>query len=176
MNRYEQENGAITQHDVPVVVKWYNATKGFGFVQFDDGSPDAFLHVSVVQQSGHEDLPEGTRLVCDIGDGRKGPQVASIVRVEALGQPQSRGMDAGGPRRAAAPGAASGETIEGTVKFFNIDKGFGFVTPDDGGKDVYISARTLERIGVNSLEPQQRVRLSARMGQKGPMADRIELL
>lgn len=170
MNRH-QENGAITRHDVAVVVKWYNPAKGFGFVQFDDGTPDAFLHVSVVQQSGHEDLPEGTRLVCDIGDGRKGPQVASIVRVEALGSPN--GGAAEGARRG---GGGGGETIEGTVKFFNLDKGFGFVTPDGGGKDVYISARTLERLGVNGLEPQQRVRLQARMGQKGPMADRIELL
>ena len=172
MNRF-QETGGITQHDVPVVVKWYNATKGFGFVQFDDGSPDAFLHISVVQQSGHDDLPEGTKLVCDISDGRKGPQVASIVRVEELGRPQSRSADPGGARRGPP---APGETIEGTVKFFNVDKGFGFVTPDDGGKDVYVSARTLERLGVTGLEPQQRVRLFARMGQKGPMADRLELL
>ena len=172
MNRFQQETGSITQHDVSVVVKWYNTSKGFGFVQFADGSPDAFLHVSVVQQSGYDDLPEGTRLICDIGDGRKGPQVASIVRVESLGAAAPASGEAGPARRIATPG----ETIEGTVKFFNMDKGFGFVTPDGGGKDVYISARTLERLGVTGLEPQQRVRLQARMGQKGPMADRIELL
>src|SRR3546814_3849212 len=170
MNRHHTESEPITHHDGVVVVKWYNPTKGFGFVQFGDGSPDAFLHVSVVQQSGLDDLPEGTRLICDISDGPKGPQVASVVRIEELGI-STRAREAA-PARHAAPG----ETIEGTVKFFNPDKGFGFVTPDGGGKDVYISARTLERLGVTGLEPQQRVRLLARMGQKGPMADRIELL
>src|SRR3546814_6003941 len=85
MNRHNTEAEPITQHDVVVVVKWYNPTKGFGFVQFGDGSPDAFLHVSVVQQSGLDDLPEGTRLICDISDGPKGPQVASVVRIEELG-------------------------------------------------------------------------------------------
>lgn len=170
MNRNHREPEPITRHDVVVVVKWYNSTKGFGFVQFGDGSPDAFLHVSVVQQSGMDDLPEGTRLVCDISDGPKGPQVASVVRVEALGNGRADS------RRASGGHASPGEALEGTVKFFNPDKGFGFVTPDGGGKDVYFSARTLERLGVNGLQPQQRVRLHARMGQKGPMADRIELL
>ena len=64
----------------------------------------------------------------------------------------------------------------GTGKFFNAEKGFGFVCPDDGGKDVYVSMRTLQRTGVASLEPNQRVRLLTRMGQKGPMADELELL
>ncbi len=171
MNRHHKEPEPITRHDVSVVVKWYNPAKGFGFVQFGDGTPDAFLHVTVVQQSGLDDLPEGTRLICDIAEGPKGPQVAAVVKVEALGEAAPIARDPYPARR-----APTGEAIEGTVKFFSADKGFGFVVPDGGGKDIYISARTLEQIGVNGLEPQQRVRLFARMGQKGPMADRIELL
>ena len=71
---------AISQQDVSATVKWFNRTKGFGFVQRDDGSPDAFLHISVVQDAGHRDLPEGTVIVCNIAEGVKGPQVASITR------------------------------------------------------------------------------------------------
>lgn len=159
----------ITQQAIPAVVKWFNPVKGFGFVQPDDGSPDAFLHISVVEQSGHRDLPEGTRLVCDLAEGRKGPQVAAIVRVDEI--------------PASAPGAsadhhAGGEatSLEGTVKFFNSEKGFGFVVPDDGSKDVFVSARTLERAGLHMLESDQRVRLSIRMGQKGPMAESVEIV
>ena len=66
--------------------------------------------------------------------------------------------------------------VEGVVKFFNNEKGFGFIIPDDGGKDVFISARTLTRAGIDSLEAQQRVRVTTRLGQKGPMAERVELL
>jgi CspA family cold shock protein len=66
--------------------------------------------------------------------------------------------------------------MEGTVKFYSAEKGFGFIIPDDGSKDVFISARVLERAGLQTLGPDQRVRVVARVGQKGPTADRIEIL
>lgn len=157
----------ISHHAIPAVVKWFNPVKGFGFVQPDDGSPDAFLHISVVEQSGHRDLPEGTRLVCDIAAGRKGPQVATITRIDEIPAAAPRGNTFAG-------GGES--TVEGTVKFFNSEKGFGFVVPDDGTKDVFVSARTLERAGLQMLETNQRVRLSTRMGQKGPMAESVEIV
>ena len=165
MRGHDSDQPVVSQESVPAVVKWFNPVKGFGFVQPNDGSPDAFLHISVVEQMGHRDLPEGTKIVCDIAEGRKGPQVAAIVRIDELGEaaPPSAG---GGP----------GAQVEGTVKFFNAEKGFGFVTPDDGGKDVFISARTLERLGMVTLEANQRVRLMTRMGPKGPMAEGIEIL
>jgi CspA family cold shock protein len=165
---------------VSALVKWYNPTKGFGFVQPEDGSPDAFLHASLVAQSGHEDLPEGTALICDIAEGPRGPQVAAIQSVEPPSEPVMRSRP---PRRPGGFGggagyaaAAEGDVVEGVVKFFNNEKGFGFIIPDDGGKDVFISARTLTRAGINSLEAQQRVRVTTRLGQKGPMAERVELL
>ncbi len=74
----------ITHHEITAVVKWFNATKGFGFVQPTDGSPDAFLHVSVVERSGHQSLPQGATIVCDLCAGQKGPQVDTVYRVESL--------------------------------------------------------------------------------------------
>ena len=75
---------------VTALVKWYNPTKGFGFVQPEDGSPDAFLHASLVNQTGHDDLPEGTAVVCDIAEGPRGPQVAAIQSVEPPPSPYAR--------------------------------------------------------------------------------------
>ncbi|MFQ5468550.1 MAG: cold-shock protein, partial [Kiloniellaceae bacterium] len=69
-----------------------------------------------------------------------------------------------------------GTEVDGSVKFYNRDKGFGFVVPDDGSKDVFISARVLERNGVPTLEPDQRVHMMTRVGHKGPMADSIEVI
>ncbi len=66
------------------VVKWFNLTKGFGFVAPADGSSDAFMHSSVVSHAGMRDVPEGTKLLVQITDGPKGRQVASILQV--LGQ------------------------------------------------------------------------------------------
>ena len=159
----------ITHREITAVVKWFNPTKGFGFVQPSDGSPDAFMHVSVVTRSGIRHLPQGATIICDLCAGPKGPQVASVHRVESMPEAEEFfGGDQGG---------YGGQTdVEGTVKFYNREKGFGFVVPDDGSKDVFVSARVLERAGMQGLEPEQRVRMSTRMGQKGPMAEGIEIL
>ena len=163
---YDQfhDQPAITHHEITAVVKWFNATKGFGFVQPTDGSPDAFLHVSVVERSGLQSLPQGATIVCDLCAGQKGPQVATVHRVESM--PEATAHDEGGET----------SQVDGTVKFYNGEKGFGFVVPDGGSKDVFVSARVLERAGIHNLEPEQRVRMMTRMGQKGPMADSVELI
>lgn len=163
---HEDDRPVVSQRDVTATVKWFNPIKGFGFVQPSDGSPDAFLHVSVVQQIGQTRLPGGAVIICDIADGRRGPQVASISTIESMPEEPEGQSHGDGPI----------EVVEGTVKFFNAAKGFGFVIPDDGGKDVFISARTLERVGLMALEPNQRVRLQTRMGHKGPMAESLELI
>ena len=156
----------ITQHNISAVVKWFNPAKGFGFVQPTDGSPDAFLHISVVERSGHATLPPGATIVCDLSEGRRGPQVAAIHNIESMPEPSA---DVG----AVNP---SGQAVEGTVKFFSAERGFGFVTPDDGSKDIFVSGRTLERAGLPTLATDQRVRLSVRMGHKGPMAESVEII
>jgi cold shock protein len=192
VNRRPPQMSEPYRTGVSALVKWYNPTKGFGFVQPEDGSPDAFLHASLVAQFGHDDLPEGTALVCDIAEGPRGPQVAAIQSVEPPSEPVMRsrpprrpgGFGGGGGGGGGGyggggggyGGAGEGEVVEGVVKFFNNEKGFGFIIPDDGGKDVFISSRTLTRAGIDSLEAQQRVRVTTRLGQKGPMAERVELL
>lgn len=171
MNRRNFQQPEPSRRDISAVVKWFNRAKGFGFVQPSDGSPDAFLHVSVLEQLGRSELDEGTTITCDIADGHKGPQVAEIHDVdESTASPSTGG---GGPHIA---GGGFTEEFEGTVKFFNVEKGFGFIKPDDGGRDVFISARTLERAGLNMLESNQRVRVGTRMGLKGPMAESVTLI
>ncbi|MGF1594065.1 MAG: cold-shock protein [Kiloniellaceae bacterium] len=185
-NDFDREE--ITHRNVRAVVKWFNATKGFGFVQLNEGAPDAFLHISVVERYGNRELYEGAAIVCDLMQGRKGLQVAEIYSVEGGTAPAGGGHGSGhggGHGGGYSGGQAGGhgshgggatEVIEGTVKFFNAEKGFGFVIPDNGGKDVFVSGRTLERVGLTALQPNQRVRLHTRQGQKGPMAEQVELL
>jgi CspA family cold shock protein len=59
-------------------VKWYNATKGFGFIVRDGGGKDVFIHASALQRAGMATLNEGQRVVVDIAEGRKGPEAAAI--------------------------------------------------------------------------------------------------
>jgi CspA family cold shock protein len=154
--------------DVTAHVKWYNPNKGFGFVQPGDGAGDAFLHASVLGQAGHQDLGEGDVLRCDIAPGPRGPQVVAIHHVERVGKPRGSWQP--------ADDQSPGEIVEGTVKFFDASKGFGFITPDGGGKDIFVSVRTLTRSGIGTLESDQRVRVTTRLGQKGPMAEDLALI
>ena len=162
MRGRESDHQVVTQQNVTAVVKWFNPIKGFGFVQLGDGMADAFMHVSVLQDSGFQTLPEGATIVCDIAEGRRGPQVAAIVRVEEV------------PEGPVQTGAPETNTVEGVVKFYNSGKGYGFIVPDDGTRDVFISAKTLERSGVVDLQSNQRVRVFVRIGHKGPMAEGLE--
>lgn len=151
------------QSGVNATVKWFNATKGFGFVAFDDGSPDAFLHISVVERAGMRDVQPGATMVCDVESGPKGPQISAIDSIDT----STATIEAAIPVN---------DTIEGIVKFFSPDKGFGFVTPDAGGKDVFVGIGALQRSGLDLLDSGQRVRMQTRMGKKGPMAQQVELL
>ena len=63
----------------------------------------------------------------------------------------------------------------GTVKWYNPDKGFGFITPESGGKDVFVHATALERAGLGPLQEGQTVRMGVVQGAKGPEAGTISL-
>ena len=121
---------------VRATVKWYNPDKGFGFVELAEGSGDAFLHVSVVERGGHGSVPPGATLEVRAGPAPKGPQVTEILSVDASTATQEQPRRPR-PERPAYHPSADRTTVEeiGTVEWYNANKGFGFITPDRGGKD-----------------------------------------
>src|ERR1700689_1317149 len=64
-------------------VKWFNAEKGFGFVELSDGTGDAFLHLSVLQRANQGAVQPGTSLLVGVSQGQKGAQVAELMEVDA---------------------------------------------------------------------------------------------
>jgi cold shock protein len=155
---------------VDATVKWFNPSKGFGFVTLADGSQDAFLPMAILRRAGYEDVREGALISCEISAGAKGPLVTQVLNIDSstAAEPQVGGID----RRPARPST----TIEGAVKWFEPEKGYGFISPDGGGKDVFIHITALRRSGVNALDPGQRVRVDVVDGRKGLEADRITLI
>ena len=169
---YERSPGGVQPQDaspgrrVDAKVKWFNATKGFGFVTLSDGSPDAFLPMAVLRRAGYDDVPEGASITCEVGAGAKGPLVMAVLNIDTSTAGPSG--DRRGPRQAT--------TLEGAVKWFEPDKGYGFIAPDGGGKDIFIHVTALRRSGVPALSQGQRVRVDVVDGKKGLEADRIVLL
>ncbi|MBA3488564.1 MAG: cold-shock protein [Longispora sp.] len=62
---------------------------------------------------------------------------------------------------------------QGTVKWFNAEKGYGFITPDGGGADLFVHYSAIQSSGYRSLEEDQRVEFEVTQGQKGPQADQV---
>ncbi|MBE0510103.1 MAG: cold-shock protein [Chromatiales bacterium] len=60
-------------------VKWFNESKGFGFIAQDDGGADVFVHFSAIQGSGFKTLAEGQKVSFDVQNGPKGPQASNVV-------------------------------------------------------------------------------------------------
>ena len=135
---------------VSAVVKWYNPDKGFGFVELATGG-DAFLHVSVVERSGNSAVPPGATLEVRAGPGQKGMQVTEILSVDATTalQEQPRRPRPERPSYRASDQPAVEEI--GTVKWYNPDKGFGFIVRDSGGKDIFVHVSALNRGGLTLL-------------------------
>ena len=171
---YERRPGFFREDTPPGLrveakVKWFNASKGFEFVTLADGSQDAFLPMAVLRRAGYEDVSEGASITCEISAGAKGPLVTNVLNADNSTAATPRGEAGAIDRR----GPRSSTTMEGTVKWFEAEKGYGFITPEGGGKDVFIHITALRRSGVNALAPGQRVTVEVVDGKKGLEADRI---
>lgn len=157
-------------------VKWFNGEKGFGFVELGDGGGDAFLHIGVLQNAGHEAVAPGAKLRVQVGQGPKGPQVTAVLEVDAstaaAPQPSRRPPSRTSDRGRADPATAT--DVEGTVKWFNTEKGFGFVGTEDGDKDVFVHISVVEKAGMPAPAEGQRVSMRVVKTQKGREAIAIK--
>ena len=154
------------------VVKWFSPEKGFGFVELSDGSGDAFLHGSVLAQSGISAVQPGEILEVRVGPGHKGPHVTEVLSVDT-----STAVPMASRRSSAQATISNGLSVEetGTVKWFNPERGYGFIAPNGGGKDVFVHVSALERSGITALTEGQTVVVDVVEGRKGPEAVRVRL-
>ncbi|MGE0109942.1 MAG: cold shock domain-containing protein [Bdellovibrionales bacterium] len=158
---------------IEAVVKWFNLSKGFGFVAPADGSPDAFMHVSTLTRAGLTQIAEGTKLSIMIGDGPKGRQVLEIRAVLGYGELPVEAQSSN-PRASAPVGPI--EVMQGVVKWFKPEKGFGFIAPEGDDKDVFVHKTVIAKLGLVTLEPGQRVEMEVHLSGKGREAVSVKLL
>ena len=154
-------------------VAWYDEDKGFGFINPDSGAGDVFVHARALAE-GLTWLAEGDRVAYEVVSGDKGPQARGVHLVQGA-EPQTA------PQRS-APGAAAGPASrevparggEGVVARYDGDRGFGFITPDAGGDDLFAHVSVI--MGSEPLQKGDRVRYTVRQSDRGPQADRVERL
>ncbi len=129
---------------VEAAVKWFNATKGYGFVELSDGRGDAFLHLKTLRETGRQTLPSGAKIRVVARAGSRGAEVVRVVEVD------TRSAVERSSRRSTVDASAAFD-LTGKVKWFDEARGFGFIASDDFGRDVFIHSTTLGAAGVRGL-------------------------
>jgi CspA family cold shock protein len=159
-------------------VKWFDATRGFGFLVSEELDGDVLLHFSVLREHGRRSVPEGAIIECvpvRLERGLQAKRILSMDLSSALPQqprssiPPSERAD----RKALADSAGEFEPVE--VKWFNRVRGYGFVKrPDElGGEDVFVHMETVRSAHLPELQPGQR--LEARIAPSGKGLTAVEL-
>ncbi len=182
----EGERGLHAEHVLPLgagagqpaaldgadgTVSWYDEGKGFGFVTPDAGGEDVFVHVRALAE-GLTWLTDGDRVTYEVVHGDKGPQARDLHLVHGAAAedvPTPSAVARSAHRKTGDVPARAGE---GVVARYDAERGFGFITPDAGGADLFVHMSVLG--GTEPLQKGERVRYKVRQSDRGPQADRVE--
>ena len=151
---------------VEAAVKWFNATKGYGFVELSDGRGDAFLHLKTLRETGRQTLPSGAKIRVVARAGSRGAEVVRVVEIDTRSA-----IERSSRRPTVDPSAAF--DLTGKVKWFDDARGFGFIAGDDFGRDVFIHSTTLGAAGIRGLVEGQAVSMRVIETSKGREAIEI---
>ena len=164
------EDAAVDVTQIAGKIKWFDVAKGFGFIVPDDNSSDILLHVTCLRRDGYRTAYEGARLVCEVLQGPRGLQALRILSMDESTAIHPSQLPPANTHVQVTP---TSELETAWVKWFNREKGFGFLTQGEGTDDIFIHMETLRLYGLTELRPHQEVQVRYGPGPKGKMATEI---
>ena len=161
------------QAQIPLIrgrVKWFDPTKGFGFVIADEGGPDILLHANVLRNFGQSSVADGAEIVLRAQATARGMQAVEVVEIRAVAPETVLQHDG----EAASEAVLAALPLEpARVKWFDKAKGFGFANVFSQDDDIFIHIDVLRRSGLADLQPGEAVCLKVAEGRRGRMAVQV---
>jgi CspA family cold shock protein len=151
-------------------IKWFDVSKGYGFIVPDNGMADVLLHVTCLRRDGFQTAYEGARVVAEVLERPKGLQAFRILSMDESTAVHPSQLPPARTHFAVTP--TSG-LERAWVKWFNRLRGFGFLTRGEGTPDIFVHMETLRRYGLAELRPGQVVLVRYGHGPKGLMAAEV---
>lgn len=146
-------------------VKWFDTTKGYGFVVGDDGGGDILLHGNVLRVFGFTSVAEGAEILLEVQSTERGRQAVEVLDiVPSAGPPEAMAA-----LLEPANGQAAGPLQPARVKWFDRVKGFGFINVYGRSEDVFLHMETLRQFGYGEVIAGDVLAVRVTAGPRGPM-------
>jgi CspA family cold shock protein len=153
-------------------VKWFDSSKGYGFLVPDNGGVDILIHHSTLRRGGHDILYPGARVKGTVVEREQGLQADSIVAVDNSNVQMSQATSR--PTALLASIENVSEFQKAHAKWCNRIQGFGFVNIEGGSDDIFVHMEILRHSGIEALVPGQFVMVRYGTGPKGLMATDVQ--
>jgi CspA family cold shock protein len=160
------EKTTFAVFEVSGSVKWFDPSKGYGFIVPDEDLPEILLHVTCLRRGGFQTACEGARTVCEVMRSPKGLQAVRICSMDDSTAIHPSQL----PQRTHVVVVPESDWEKAVVKWFNRLRGFGFLTRGPQTPDIFLHMETLRRSGFTELRPGQTLLVRYGRGSNGLMA------